>query len=73
MGLQDVSPQCRVERGLELSLLIMLLLQVEGLERVHGPVKQRVVQQYLHHRAKEQQELSHKHVMNIHAKLSYRH
>lgn len=53
MGLQDVSPQCRVERGLELSLLIMLLLQVEGLERVHGPVKQRVVQQYLHHRAKE--------------------
>lgn len=33
------------ERGVE--LLLLVVLQVEGLQRVHGPVEQRVVEQHL--------------------------
>lgn len=46
VGLQLVGGR-GVEGGVELGLLVQLLLQVEGLQGVHGPVKQRVIQQHL--------------------------
>lgn len=43
---QVISPHSGAERRVELLLFVML--QVEGLQRVHGPVEQRVIQQHLH-------------------------
>lgn len=40
-----LSPHSGAQRRVE--LLLLVVLQVEGLQRVHGPVKQRVVQQHL--------------------------
>lgn len=37
---------CGAKSGVE--VLLLVVLQVEGFQRVHGPIKQRVVQQHLH-------------------------
>lgn len=55
VGVDLVSCRRGVECGIELCVLVVLL-QVEGLQRIHGPIKQRVVQQHLH--TKKQKQLS---------------
>lgn len=41
-----ISPHGGAERGVE--LLLLVVLQVEGLQGVHGPVEQRIIQQHLY-------------------------